>query len=572
MPYFAWCALGDPFDPVAHAVEDGDPREIVVTCGEDEVPTATVQLDRDVVAAVLSDPSHPRACWVSEDDDDGVPVPVFHGRLTGSPQAAGLDAVTLEFRGGPEDMAAARSAAVAPLRVAPVYDALFHDEGKELDPVEVLDGAPLVFDVDPVTGAVTTAPLLGAEAVTLDDELVDGDSWSETVTGDPLPYVDVEVEAQWLQRGAGVVDVGEQVYRQAGGCITTLSRSAEFADCWPAAGANLGDGWEVVAGGVEPQLKPGGAWPDERFPIRTGLFEQIVCAVQTYRPVLVCRWELEQRRVERLVFRVSCAAQAVTFSPPQGEAIQLRLRDVTQPGLDGSAPALGGGAASFFCTPRGRAAAEHALCVGAARLAHALRCMQVTFRLPGWPRLDLRTRQAVHVVSIAATGGWVLGKIVRLVRTWGDDWSTEVTLAVSVGTGAPAVPPAAFDPYAEDAWEPGYAVSDEAPGPVAEAGGVVLSDYAGQHPTDVFAAPDALEPESLVTSITITNEAPAQRVSLQGQWWPSFSAASEHLYQSATGVAVELRPVRPETEAVHTVTATVAPAFSLAAGVDLGGI
>lgn len=571
MPYFAWCAPGDAFDPSTHAREDGNPREIVVTCAEDEVPTATVQLDREVVAAVISDPAHPRACWISEDDDDGVPVPVFHGRLTGSPHEAGLDAVTLEFRGGPEDMAAARTAAVAPLRVAPTYDALFHDEGREFDPVEVLDGAALVFDVDPVTGAVTTVPLLGGDTVTVDDELIDGDSWSETVTGDPLPYVDVEVEAQWLQRGAGAIDVGDLIYRQAAGCIKTLSRSAEFAECWPAEGANLGDGWTVLEGGVEPQLLPGGAWPEERFPIRTGLFEQMVCSVQTYRPVLLCQWDLEQRRVERLVFRVACQAQAVTFSPPQGEVVQLRLRDVTQPDVDGTPAALGSGAASFFCTPRGRAAAEHALCVGATRLAHALRCMQVTFRLPGWPRLDLRTRQAVHVVSIAATGGWVSGKLVRLVRTWGDDWSTEVTIAVSVGTGAPSAPPAVFDPYAEDVWEPGYAVSDEAPGPVAEAGGVVLSDYAGQHPTDIFAAPGALTPEALVTSITITNAASAQRSALQA-WWPSFSAASQRLYEVATGVNVELRPVRPETEALHTITATVAPAFSLPAGVDLGAL
>lgn len=566
MPTFAWCAFGDAFDPATHGTVEGEPRSLTVTCTEDEVPTARVEVPRDAVPPLGA----ALACWISEEDDDGVLQPVFHGRLTGSPAAADALFVTLEFVGGPEDMAAARAAAVAPLRTAPVYDPLFHDEGAELDPVEVLDGTPRVFDVDPVTGAVATVPLLGDGEAVIDEALVDGDSWSESVTGDPLPWVDVDVEAQWLQRAAGEVDVGAMIHRQAGGCLVTLSRSAEFAECWPAAGASLGDGWTVLAGGVEPQLRAGGVWPEEGFPIRTGLMEYVILPRQTYRPVLLCRWELEQRRVERLVFRVPCTAQAVSFSPPQGETIQLRLRDVTQPGLDGSAAALAGGAASFFCTPRGRAAAEHALCVGTARLAHALRCLRVAFRLPGWPRLDLRTRQAARLVTVAATGGWVAGKIVSLVRTWSEsEWHTEVTLAVSVGTGPATAPPAAADPYAEDVWLPGYAVGDAAPQPVAEAGGAVLEDYAAQHPTDLFAQPATLTPEALVTGIAIVNQAPAQRVALR-EPCPSYSQMTQRLYEVATGVTVELLPVRPETEALHAITATVAPAYSLPAGIDLG--
>lgn len=563
--YFSFANPGAAFSAATHAVES-NARAITVTMREEESAVAVVELPNADVAGIMG-PAFPRACWISQDDAGGTPQPLFHGRVTGTPQNSGADFTRVEFVATPSDMATARAGALTALKTLPFYDPLFHDVGDD-DPVEVLDGYSRVWDVNPKTWAVTTVPLDGdGSAFVIDPELIDADSWAEKVTHDPIPTVAISIEAQWLQKASGIVDAGAQIRAAAGGVVTTISPSEAFADCWPAPDTSLGGGWRVVEANVNPQLPANRKWPSVSFEAQDG--EKLYCARQTYAPIFTAEWQFSQRRVERLNFVVTSDAQSISFSPPEGERIDFKLRDVTQNHVDGVAAAIAENSATFFPTPRGRQTVDHALCVAASRIAHSLRCIDVTFTCPGWPAelITLATTNKAEVTTSIATGGWVRGKVKEISRSFGSGFETRITLSVSVGTGNITAGTASADEYTTTSYTTGPVLSNG--GGVLSGVGLVASDYSSQAPSDTWIAPGTVG--GLVTAITVENQAPAQESLMRSAPAQSPADFRQRLFDATTRVAVTFARVEPAENSENTreMTATISPAYSIAAGIDL---
>lgn len=567
--HVVWCGPGQPW---ADALLPGEGvRSVDISEQEGVEPTCRLTVERP--SAGLLAASRPSHAWVvATPDDGGPPVPLFYGRVVGAPRMTSGQFATVELDARPDDLRGAIAAALAPLKVAPEFDPLFLRPEDADDPAEVLDGWPRVMHVDRVTGAVSTVDIVtGTDAapVVLDPSWIDGQSVEYSAVGAPLPHVDLTIEAQWTQRGTGVVDLGAYLRKTHGRTIKTLSPDTDFSQAWWTMGETLGPGYTALSASLAAQIVLPRSWPGVGFWHRGAFYTY---PLQTYTPYLTARWEYEQRRVEAFTCRVTGTAQAVGQASPEPEALALRLPDVGAVGEDGSPAPLGAvGRASFFLIDRGRAAAAHGLHVAATRIIASQRCIRVSFRLPGLRReaLALTAASVVTVPSPLLPGGQATGKIESMGIRKGDGTEEiHVTLAVSVGHVPEPVAVADGNGYVEDGYvTPGYIVAAGSPIDLGVSQPLVVADWSDQMPTTGLVNLTSVTAADLVVESSVEWQAAEQeaagRVAEAAREWPTGVITA-----NPTRVTVTLRPMAPG-EAAHTIAATVLQSVGAAGGIDL---
>jgi hypothetical protein len=235
--YFAWVEPYETsFDDIHHRMDEyifSARRSIA----EGEKPLLEIEIQNPHVGIL----SPTRKYWAWFAWFNGTTVePIFFGRVVGTPVRIFEEIITLQLVADPLDYKLRVQMLAETLKYQPFYDPLFIDISLRDDPNTILEAHAKVWDVDPITLAVTANDIItgtdGNEDFTADDHFYDGMQMS--IGQPPTIAIMMDASINWTQAASGVVDMGSYRY-------TTLSGDGMLGD-WPKPGQQLGGGYSVA--------------------------------------------------------------------------------------------------------------------------------------------------------------------------------------------------------------------------------------------------------------------------------------------------------------------------------------
>jgi hypothetical protein len=470
--YFSWADAGEAFDPDIHNTFDQQILGAEIAHAEGEAAVLSIRIKNPGVGALTIG----RWAWFSYDDGgSGGIVPLFNGRLIGSPADLQNETVTLQLRAIPDDYIDQKKALSESMRVLPYWDPVWLVE-KIDDPDTVLESYCAVWHVDRVTLGVTAAHLLDGEDGTLDiaDHLYA--SLKASFGSTPKRKIKVTGNVNWKQTGAGDVDLTTplwEAFRAAGSPFAWPQvgsfTSAGLLQDWPAPLTSLGGGWSISAGPViDPANFAQGwnyvkAWTNmsdvSQDELRTdGWRAQIYHAgwvtwAATFQVLpllqhLAVHYEADRDRSETISFMLEAdiQPQAIDLDGDDEEELTLSSEYVDQAvEEDGSLPIADTRKNAYFAGDRGNLSAQSLMLIAAAKMLFSARSVEIEFQLAGWPAvaLALSCRKSVLLHDRRLPGGQALGKITSYkLSVAGGAMRTTVVMGCAVGYGVTLPGPA----------------------------------------------------------------------------------------------------------------------------------
>lgn len=234
--YLAWVEPTETtFDPEVHARMDEYVFSAVRTIAEGEKPLLEIEIENPHVGIL----SAGRKYWAWFSWFDGTTIqPLFFGRVVGTPTAIFEEVIKISLVAHPSDYKQRVQRVAETLKYRPFYDQVFIDVTHRDDPDTILEAHAKVWDVNPVTHAVTANDILVGDSnidFTEDDHFYDG--MNMTISQPPATAILMDASVSWKQTGRGVVDLGSHI-------VETYSGDGLIGD-WPKPLASLGGGWTV---------------------------------------------------------------------------------------------------------------------------------------------------------------------------------------------------------------------------------------------------------------------------------------------------------------------------------------
>lgn len=499
--YFAWVEAGEAFDPAVHNTYDQQILSAEVAHAEGEAATLAIRIKNPGVGPLTIG----RWAWFSYEAGSGI-VPVFNGRLIGSPSDLQAEILTLQLRAIPDDYIAQKTALAATMRVLPYWDPVWEVE-KIDEPDTVLESYCALWHIDRLTLLLTAAHLLHGEDGTLDvsDHLYA--SLKVAFGSKPKRKIKVTGNVAWKQKATGIVDLTTplwQAFKFAGSPFQWPQvgsyTGAGLVTTWPKPGAGLGGGWSMSDDSIVDTPGTVAAWsykktwtdmaPDKknelaaqlggfsaaglnswahtlRFPGRRGTVVQqkpstfflppqsggydtyvaafpLISINQRFRMA----YEAERDRSETISFILESdiQPQAIDIDGDDEEELTLSSEYVDKEvEADGSLPIVDVRHNAYFARPRGSLSAEALMLKAMAKAMYAARSVEIEFQLAGWPAaaLALSCRKSVLLHDPRLPGGQALGKITRYtLSVAGGAMRTTIALGSSVGYGVVLPAPA----------------------------------------------------------------------------------------------------------------------------------
>ncbi|MDR1910324.1 MAG: hypothetical protein LBQ26_00575 [Holosporales bacterium] len=233
---------------------DEDPFAIEISQAEGEFAVAHVTL----LNPQLKQPSVQQRAYarIAFQKKDGPIVPLFCGRVITLPIAIDGALLKVELIAEPDDAEDKLRAFGRSLRVEPYWDPLFVASGTEDMPNEALEARTALFAWHRVTGALTLSDLYhGQRRLTIEK------AFKDTVRlhrgTEPWDAVDVTIEAQWVQRACGCVDLAPIIAHSFPGQMINTYSGRDFEKSWHALAHKLRlGGYEVLKSTLEEVLPP----------------------------------------------------------------------------------------------------------------------------------------------------------------------------------------------------------------------------------------------------------------------------------------------------------------------------
>lgn len=234
---FAWADESETtFSPTTHNRYDEIIFSAVIEQSEANFATLTIEMVNPNVGLL----SAGRKIWAWFAWDNGSElVPLFFGRLIGSPSNLLRKVITVKFIAQPADFLAQKHHLAQAMKIRPYYDPIFIDATKRDDPDAIIVGYSSLWHTDRVTHEVSASDVLVGE------DGVENFAASEVVLDSvdigygqaPIPSASLELNVTWKNASSGFLDMGSGVRR-------TYTGGSLIAD-WPKEGASLGGGWSV---------------------------------------------------------------------------------------------------------------------------------------------------------------------------------------------------------------------------------------------------------------------------------------------------------------------------------------
>jgi len=270
-------AENEPFDPVAHLRFDEDVLGFEIAQSEGDFATLTVDV-KNTGAGLLAT-GRSLWCWLSIAGDPD-PVPLFNGRLIGTPRLAAAEVMQLQFLARPDDYNQQKLALAADMKVLPFWDPVWLATQQD-NPDTVLETYSALWHTDRTTLEVTASDIIEGEAgtVTVGEDRAFYDTFAMAFGEAPLRQISVSGTVSWEQTGEGLVDVtgplvsafgkegntarlfahlGSTRWKTpiSGGAIIYTFNGTSVKSSWPQPGTSVGGGWEVATGVVDDPADP----------------------------------------------------------------------------------------------------------------------------------------------------------------------------------------------------------------------------------------------------------------------------------------------------------------------------
>ncbi len=234
--YFAWVDSTDKTFGVSHHVMDENIFSARRIVAEGEKPLLEIEIHNPHIGILSSGRKY--WAWFSWFNGTSI-VPLFFGRVVGTPVQIFDEVIRIQLVAEPIDYHQRVQLVAEGLKYAPFYDEVFIDVGKRDDPDTILEAHAKVWDVNPITLAVTANDIIvGADGnvdLTEDDHFYD--SMNMTVSQPPATAILMDASVSWTQSGRGIVDLGNKT-------IFSYSGDGIISE-WPKPLQSLGAGWSV---------------------------------------------------------------------------------------------------------------------------------------------------------------------------------------------------------------------------------------------------------------------------------------------------------------------------------------
>jgi hypothetical protein len=236
--YFAWVEPEETtFDETHHRMDEYifSAKRILA---EGEKPLLEIEIQNPHVG-ILS-PERKYWAWFAWDNGDEI-VPLFFGRVVGSPVEIFEEVIKLQLVADPIDYQQRVQLVAETMKVPPFYDPVFIDVGQRDDPNTILEAYAKVWDVDAVTHAVTANDIITGDSnedFTGDDHFYDG--MQMTIGQPPAAAILMDASVSWTQTAQGLVDITNG-YRSFDSCLNGDAIISE----WPKPATDIGGGYKV---------------------------------------------------------------------------------------------------------------------------------------------------------------------------------------------------------------------------------------------------------------------------------------------------------------------------------------
>lgn len=550
--YFAYVDPGDPFNPATHDVEDEDVFDLKINQSEGSFAQAEVTIKNSGIG--LLNPSRKKRVFISV-DDGGTAKLLFAGRLVGFPLDFGSELVTINAIAQPEGWQATQFAFTEALKVHPYYNPLFvPEESREID-AEILSGYSALLHWHRADGTLSLSDVLeGSDLIDLGTDTF-FDSLSSSVGDPPIKGLQLSVEVQWNQIGAGLADCSESIRSKF---INTAIATSEINSLTPLA---LEKGWEGVRVPTGYTISESKLVPvaNSFGLVNANLRSQVVTVLGTdyptsngstpptrdltvprvwYQGKLVLQANYEQKRREVFATTLLMATQELSLTSDQYEEMAFRLQDPTSvvngEVLDVSSP-------SFFMdgliqSTHGQQVIEHALMRGRARLIKSSRIIETSFECAIDDVIDITCDHSVRIEDDRLPGGSIRGKVLGYeFHISATDQVASITIGSCIGTGADS---------SGTGLAVGTTVYDNEVGTATMTSEIF---YEQDTPPSILVPIDVAQMEAddeyLVIDTVVENDGESQNAGIVGQPMPDV-----YLQNNRTRVEVELRSMNPEPE------------------------
>jgi hypothetical protein len=278
----------EPFSPTLHNRNDAELTSFEIAQEEGNFATLTVTMKNPGIGLLAV--GRNLWCWFSWDqawtpEGTNSPdlLPLFNGRLIGTPRLQAGELVQLQFLARPEDFNAQKQALANSLKELPFYDPVWVASTKTT-PDTVLEGYSALWHIDRTSLEVTTSDVLEGEdgivAITEDQAIYDRFSLEHGQP--PLTAVTVSGTVTWQQEADGFLDITPKIVQafidagsaDASGGVSVGQISGSFwgsgpattggalggidgglissicgdglKNDWPKPGTNIGGGWSLA--------------------------------------------------------------------------------------------------------------------------------------------------------------------------------------------------------------------------------------------------------------------------------------------------------------------------------------
>lgn len=520
--YFAWVDLVDGAAPpfsAAHHVEDEDVFGFEVAHAEGEFPQLSIEV-RNLGSGLLA-PGRKRWAWLSRDLGAG-PVPLFFGRLVGTPEALGTETQRLTLIARPTDWRQQKEALAATLRTLPQFDPIWLSEDVRDDPDIVLQARSTLWHTDRITGEMTASDfVLGEEGPTAVAHF--RDSLQTRFVTAANRTVRVSAEVIWDQTAAGSVDIAARL----GATIRTYTGEGLIRG-WPEIGTRIGGGWEV--GTVSLRRVDGTSLQRAHLQINAEDGTSGRFPLWAIRPQMSVNYNVRRQYIERVAFDLAAGIQPLVTGVDEDDPIEIRLVSsaVSEP-INGVLPIGDVRRRSYFQTDRGRQSIEHLVERARAVLRAQARAVEVAVEIPFQEAIALSCRHSVTVNDTRLPGNTATGKVIAYAfgidGTSGEAFG-RVAIGCTIGLGgALSVSPPASGYVGADYVETGYD-APEGGALAIESNDTAWAFTGSLAIQDDGVLLDALTAENTVELLTFENLGPAQAAAMTGPFQDVYAAAS----------------------------------------------
>jgi hypothetical protein len=234
--YFAWVEPNETTFGSAHYRMDEYIFSAKRSITEGEKPLLELEMQNPHIGILSSGRKY--WAWFAWNNGTEI-VPIFFGRVVGTPVQIFEETVTIQLVADPIDYKKRIQMVAETMKQRPYYDQVFIEVGKRDDPNMILEAYAKVWDVNPVTHACTANSIIegadGNEDFTADDHFYD--SMEMTIGQPPATAILMDASVNWTQAARGIVDIGNRSY-------STIAGDGIIGE-WPKPLQQLGAGWSV---------------------------------------------------------------------------------------------------------------------------------------------------------------------------------------------------------------------------------------------------------------------------------------------------------------------------------------